>query len=112
MGNHSNDDLFQRTYASTVVFNAPDPVADYCQSTSPPKTLGHSQASVAQSPVGSLLLFLVSWCTQGFVCAFQVSVSPGLWEFCNQIPLAFKVKVPGVLSPFAGSPGWQIYFRP
>ena len=32
---------------------------------------GHSQASLAQSLVGSLLLFPGSWCTQGFVCALQ-----------------------------------------
>ena len=30
-----------------------------------------------------------------FVCALQESVSPFLWEFCNQIPLAPKVKFPG-----------------
>ena len=94
MGNHSNGDLFQKTYASTVVFSASDPVAGHCQSTSPSKTLGHSQASLAQSFVGSLLLPLVSWCPQGFVCAFQVSVSPVLWKSSNQIPLAFKVKFP------------------
>ena len=45
--------------------------------------------------MGSLLLFPGSWCEQGFVCALQESVSPALWEFCNQIPLAFKVKFPG-----------------
>ena len=35
-----------------------------------------------------------SWilvCTR-FCCALQESVSPVLWSFCNQIPLAFKVK--------------------
>ena len=31
----------------------------------------------------------------GFVCTLQESVSPVLWKFCNQIPLAFKVKFPG-----------------
>ena len=30
----------------------------------------------------------------GFICALQESVSPVLWKFCNQIPLASKVKVP------------------
>ena len=29
-------------------------------------------------------------------CPPRVSVSLVLWEFCNQIPLAFKVKFPGV----------------
>ena len=36
-----------------------------------------------------------SWCAQGFVCVLQESISPVLWEFCNQIPLVFKVKFPG-----------------
>ena len=34
--------------------------------------------------------------------------SPVLCKFCNQIPLAYKVKFPGVLSPFASSLGWEI----
>ena len=60
-----------------------------------PETLGHSEASLAQSIFGSQLLSSGSWCTQGFVCALQESVSPVLWKFCNQIPLDFKVKFPG-----------------
>ena len=57
-----------------------------------PDTLGKS----AQSLVGSLLLSPGSWCSQRFVCALQESVSPVLWKLCNQVPLAFKVKFPGV----------------
>ena len=60
-----------------------------------PETPGLSQASLAQYFVGTLFLFPVSWCAQGFVCALQESVSPVLWKFCNQIPLAFEVKFPG-----------------
>ena len=30
-----------------------------------------------------------------FFCALQESVSPVMWTFCNQIPLAFKVKFLG-----------------
>ena len=33
-----------------------------------------------------------------------VSVSPSLWKFYNQIPLVFKVRFPGIPSPFVGSP--------
>ena len=40
-----------------------------------------SQASLGQSLVGSLLLPPGSWCTQGFVCALQESVSPVLCKF-------------------------------
>ena len=36
-----------------------------------------------------------SCCTQGFVFALQESVSPVPWKFCNQIPLAPKVKFSG-----------------
>ena len=48
----------------------------------------------------TLLLSPRSWCTQDFVCALQESVSLVLWKFCNQIPLAFKVKFPGGSQPF------------
>ena len=39
---------FKRTYASTIVVSAPDPMADLCWSTPPPETPGHSLASQAQ----------------------------------------------------------------
>ena len=85
---------FKRAYAKTVVFSAPDPAAGHCGPTPPPETPRHSQASLAQSLMGTLFLSLGSWCTQGFICALQESVSPALWKFCNQIPLASKVKLP------------------
>ena len=44
---------------------------------------------------GSLFLSPGSWCTQSFVCTLQESVSPVLCKFCNQIPLASKVKFSG-----------------
>ena len=59
------------------------------------ETPGHSWESLRQSLLGLLLLSLGSWCTQGFVCVLQGSVSPVLFEYCNQIPLASKVKFPG-----------------
>ena len=67
----------------------------------PPETPGHSQASLAQSLLRTLLLASGSWCAQGllvhtgFVCALQESVSPVLWKFYKQILLAFKVTFPG-----------------
>ena len=42
----------------TVVFGAPDLSAGHCQPTPSPETPGHSQASLAQSLVGSLLFLL------------------------------------------------------
>ena len=59
------------------------------------RLLDTHRPSVAQSLVGSLILFPGSWCTKGFVCALQESVCPVLWKFSNQIPLAFKVNFPG-----------------
>ena len=75
----------------------------------PPETPGHSQASQTQSLLRTLVLSPGSWYAQGFVCALQESVSPILWKFCNQIPLASKVKFAGGSNYFAGSPGWEIY---
>ena len=86
---------FKRSRTGTVVFSAPDPAAGQCAPTPPPETPGPSQASLGQSLVGSLLLSPGSWCTQGFVCPLQVSISPVLCKFCNQIPLASKVILPG-----------------
>ena len=74
------------------------------------QTPGHSQASLGQFLVGSLLLSPGSWYAHGLVCALQEFVSPVLSKFCNQIPLASKSNSPRVLSPFARSPGWEICF--
>ena len=72
---------FRRSHARTAALNAPNPVAGHHQPTPPPETPGHSQASLGQSLVGSLLLSPGSWCTQGFVCAIEESVSPVLCKF-------------------------------
>ena len=92
--------FFKSSRAHTATRSAPDPAAGHRQPTPPPETPGHSQASLGESLVGSLLLSPGSWCTQGSVCALQESVSPVLWQFCNQIPLVFKVKSLVVLNPF------------
>ena len=65
---------FKRSRAHTAALNAPDPAADHRRPSPPPETPGHSQASLSQSLVGSLLLSPGSWCTQGSVCALQESV--------------------------------------
>ena len=67
----------------------PDPKAGHCWPMPPLETPGHSQASLAQSFVGSAPFSWVLVHTK-FCCALQESVSPALWKFCNQIPLAFK----------------------
>ena len=66
---------FKRSHAFTAALSAPDPAAGHHQPTPLPETPGHSWESLEKSLVGSLLLFPGSWCTQGFVCALQESVS-------------------------------------
>ena len=102
-----NGDLHHKGLCQQL-FSTPDFAAGRCQPTPLPEIPGHSWASLAESLVGSLILSPGSWCTQGFVCAFKESISLVLWKFYNQIPLASKVKFPWVLSPFAGSLGWEI----
>ena len=59
-------DLCQHAMAPrAVVVNALDPAAGHCRPTALLETLGHSQASLAQSLVGTLLLSPESWCAQG-----------------------------------------------
>ena len=99
---------FKMTSAHTVVFSASDPTTDQSQSMPPLEIPGHSQANLAQSLVGTLLLSPGSWCAQGFVCVLQESVSPVLWKFCNQIPWSPKSNSLGVFSSFARSPGWEV----
>ena len=75
----------KRSHAHTAPLGAPDPAAGHHQPTPLPETPGHSWASLSRSLVGSLLLSPESWYAQGFVCALQESVSPGLcmfwWQF-------------------------------
>ena len=72
---------FKSSHAGTATLSAPDPAAGHRRPTPPLETPGHSWASLGQSLVGSLLLSPGSWCTQGFVCALQESVSPVLCKF-------------------------------
>ena len=56
-------------------------------------TLTGKSGSVSCGVTAPFSWVLVS--TRTFVCAFQESVSPVVWKFYNQIPLASKVKFPG-----------------
>ena len=72
---------FKRSHACTAALSATNPAAGHHQPTPLPETSGHSWSSLGQSLVESLLLYPGSWCTQGFVCALQESVSPILfWQ--------------------------------
>ena len=72
---------FKRSYAGNATLSGPNPAAGHHQTTLLPGTSGHSQASLGQSLVGSLLFSPGSWYAQGFVCALQESVSPVLCKF-------------------------------
>ena len=76
------------------------PLAGHCQPTPPSETSGHSQASLVQPLVGSLLLSPGSWCTQGFVVPLK-SLFPQSFEsfviksLQSQIPSGFSGPLPG-----------------
>ena len=72
---------FKRLHAHTAALSAPDPAAGHHQPVPLLETPGHSQASLGQSLMGSLLLSPGSWFAQGFVCALQESVPPALCKF-------------------------------
>ena len=75
---------------------APGPAAGHCRAMFPPETPKHSEASLAHVSCGVTAPF--SWVlvhTRFCLCPPRVSVSPVLWKFWNQIPLAFKVRFPG-----------------
>ena len=66
---------FKRSCSRTAALSAPNPSAGHPQLTPLSETPGHSQASLGQSLLGTLLLSPISWCTQGSVCARQESIS-------------------------------------
>ena len=62
---------FKRAYAipRSAAPRAPAPAVGHCRPMPLLETLRHSQASLGQSLMGSLLLFPGSWFAQGSVCA-------------------------------------------
>ena len=92
----------KRPYAHIAV--CPQPCRSHHQPMALLEIPEHSQASLGQSFVGSLLLSPGSWFTQSFVCVLHESVSPVLCTFCNQIPLSSKVKFPGGSQSFCWRP--------
>ena len=69
------------SHACTTTLSASNPAAGPRWPTPLTETPGHSQASLCQSLVGSLLLSLGSWCAQGSVCSLSESVFPVLCKF-------------------------------
>ena len=63
---------FKRSHACTATLSVPNPAAGHHQPTPPRGTPGHSQASLGQSLVRSLLLSPESWCTRFCLCPPRV----------------------------------------
>ena len=72
---------FKRSHACAAVLRTPSPAAGHHRPMPPPETPGHSWTSLGQCLVASLPFSPGSWCTQGFDCALQESVSPVLCKF-------------------------------
>ena len=63
---------FKRSHAYTATLSAPNPAASHHRLTPLLETPGHSQASLGQSLMGSLLLSPGSWCTRFSLCLPKV----------------------------------------
>ena len=66
---------FKGSDVCTATLTAPSSTAGHYGPMPPLETPGHSQASLHQFLLRSLNLSPGSWCTQGSVCALQVSIS-------------------------------------
>ena len=71
-GNEDNGDPLQRSHACTATLSATNPAAGHHRPTPLLETSGHSQASLGQSLVGSLLLPSGSWCIRFCLCPLRV----------------------------------------
>ena len=95
-GNGSNGDVLEKHLCQhTLAFQTdPDPTAGHCHPHLG-RRLPDTHRQIWLSLCGVTVPFSWVLVHTVFCCALQKSVSPVLWEFCNQIPLAFKVKFPG-----------------
>ena len=87
-GNEDNGDLLQKIPCKHCYTQCPWPCHRPPSAMPLPETPRHSQASLGQSLVGSLLLSPGSWCTQDSICPLQESVSPVLckfWQLCGGV---------------------------
>jgi len=107
---------FRRLYVSMlphgVIFSASDPRAGRCQPELLPESHGHSQASLVQSLLRSLLLSP----DHGLHNVLSVPSKSLFPQSCGSSVLIVhwpsKSNSLGLLSPFARSPGWEISWGP
>ena len=78
---------FKRSQQHTAILSALKPAAGHCHPIPLLETPGHSQASLGQSLVGSLLVSPGSWCAQGSksLYALQEFISPVRCNFGSSL---------------------------
>ena len=78
---------FKRSHACTATFSASNPASGHHRPTPLLETPGHSQASLGQSLVGSLLLSPGPWCTKFCLCPPRVyfPVLCKFWHLCGGV---------------------------
>ena len=92
----------------TVAVSVPDPTAGHCQLMSLPDTPGYSQATLVQSVVGSLLLSPGPGADKVLFVPFKSLFPQSCGSSVIKSHWPPKSNSLEVLSPFAGSPGWEI----
>ena len=99
---------FKKSCAYTASLSAPDTAAGHCRLTPLLETPGHSQASLGQSLVGSLLISLGSGARKVLFVPSKSLFPQSCESSTIKSHLTPKSNSLGVLSPFARSPGWVI----
>ena len=89
--NEDNGDLLQK--ACTATFSGPSPAAGHHRLTPLQETPRHSQASLGQSLVGSLLLFPGSWCAQSSSRRYNQFILKEISPECSLEGLMLKLKL-------------------
>ena len=85
---------FKRTCACTVIFRAPDHAAGHCRPMPLSDTPGHSQASLAQSLVGTLILTPGSLvCKRFWLCPPRVCF-PSPVQVLSSNPTGLQSQIP------------------
>ena len=106
--NYGRPTSSKRVYGSTVVFSAPDPEAGHCCPTPLLETPGHSQTSLAQSLVGSLLLSPSPGAHKILFVPYKSLFPQSCGSSVIKSYWPLKSNSLGILSPFARSTVWEI----
>ena len=86
---------FKRSHAPPASLSAPGPAHGPLPTHASTRDFWTLMGKSGSVSCGATAPFSWAVVHTSFVCSLQESVSLVLWKFCNQIPLAFKVKFPG-----------------